>query len=201
MARQKPTRSNVRRPGLRAAAKDLAVNYSHLRRVVIGDRSSVSLMTRYRNWMNTAPKAGMNENPPNKSAGPTTRDAALENLRPELFAILDRLGLQVVLVLIQAELGSPVWAFPKIGKDLGAELQSAEAGHFDSDTFFPGEILLVFQSNRLAKAMTTLKASLDARSLLSISTLLHVEAPGEIRVWFPASAELFNLKTLAKGES
>ena len=51
MARLKlKRRSYVRRAGLLAAAKALGCNYSHLRRVVCGERTSRSLMNRYRAW-------------------------------------------------------------------------------------------------------------------------------------------------------
>jgi hypothetical protein len=40
-------RKHVFRPGLFQAAKELGCNYSHLRRVVIGERVSVRLMKRY----------------------------------------------------------------------------------------------------------------------------------------------------------
>jgi len=50
MARKYAKREYRQRPGLRAAAKDLAVSYSHLRRVAIKDRTSVSLMKRLRAW-------------------------------------------------------------------------------------------------------------------------------------------------------
>lgn len=51
MARQKPKRrSYVRRAGLLAAAKELGCDYSHLRRVVSGERTSRALANRYRSW-------------------------------------------------------------------------------------------------------------------------------------------------------
>jgi len=51
MARPKPKRrAYVRRARLLAAAKALGRNYSHLRRVVCGERSSRSLMNRFRAW-------------------------------------------------------------------------------------------------------------------------------------------------------
>jgi hypothetical protein len=50
MARKFANREYRQRPGLRAAAKDLAVSYSHLRRVAIKERTSVSLMKRFRAW-------------------------------------------------------------------------------------------------------------------------------------------------------
>ncbi len=48
MARQKTKRKLVKRPGLFQAAELLGTNYSHLRRVVIGQRESKSLLARYR---------------------------------------------------------------------------------------------------------------------------------------------------------
>ena len=48
MARKIAKRGYIRLPGLMAAAKDLRCTYSHLRRVIRGERSSRSLMARYR---------------------------------------------------------------------------------------------------------------------------------------------------------
>jgi hypothetical protein len=50
MAGQQAKRKLVKRPGLFRAAQELDCNYSHLRRVVIGQRESKSLLTRYRAW-------------------------------------------------------------------------------------------------------------------------------------------------------
>ncbi|MFO1487847.1 MAG: hypothetical protein U1F65_05155 [Verrucomicrobiota bacterium] len=49
MTRRKSSkkRTNQRRPGLIAAAKELGCSYGHLRLCVAGQRVSVSLMTRY----------------------------------------------------------------------------------------------------------------------------------------------------------
>lgn len=63
MARTNAKREYRRRPGLRTAAKDLAVSYSHLRRVVIGDRTSVSLMIRYDTWKRQQQTAPQNTKP------------------------------------------------------------------------------------------------------------------------------------------
>ncbi len=50
MARQCAKRKLISRPGLLEAAAALDTNYSHLRRVVIGERKSRSLLARYRAW-------------------------------------------------------------------------------------------------------------------------------------------------------
>lgn len=50
MARQCAQQKYVRRPGLVTAARDLGCTLSHLRRVVIGERESRSLLRRYRAW-------------------------------------------------------------------------------------------------------------------------------------------------------
>ena len=47
MARHANRRKTRRLPGMKAAAKDLGCDYSHLRRVVLGLRESRSLMRRY----------------------------------------------------------------------------------------------------------------------------------------------------------
>jgi len=48
MARQAKKRKLVKRPGLIAAANALGCTYSHLRRCLLGERQSVSLLQKYR---------------------------------------------------------------------------------------------------------------------------------------------------------
>jgi len=50
MARIQAKRKFIYHPGVFQAAKELGCNYSHLRRVVIGERVSKSLMRRFRAW-------------------------------------------------------------------------------------------------------------------------------------------------------
>jgi len=57
MASQQARRKLVRRPGLIEAAAALGVTFSHLRRVVIGERQSISLLKRYRALRRQRPAA------------------------------------------------------------------------------------------------------------------------------------------------
>ena len=155
-------------------------------------------MDRYNTWMNTAPKAGMKATPQIKAPTPAVDLAAMENFTPQLFGVLAKLNIELVLVFLRAGKGSPVWRFPKIAEQLGEELQSANAGIFDSDLFVPDARWIIFHSNDLAKAMTTLKDSLEARGLLPISAIFNVESPEKIQTWFPETAEPFNFKEIAE---
>lgn len=67
MARQAAKRKLIPRPGWIAAARDLSVTYSHLRRVLTGERAGKSLRTKFRAWQRqqrTAP------NPESQTAQP-----------------------------------------------------------------------------------------------------------------------------------
>jgi len=56
LARTPSKRKFVYHPGVFQAAKELGCNYSHLRRVVIGERVSKSLMRRFQAWKRTQAK-------------------------------------------------------------------------------------------------------------------------------------------------
>lgn len=184
MARTLAKRKYVRRPGLVAAARELGRSVSHLRRVVITkERGSRSLMERYRAWK-SLPKKPIIAVP--------IELAAAENLSPFLFNTLSTLGLEVVIVLFKAGQGSPIWDHPGIERNLERELQSAGAGQFDSEFYTNDAWWLFYHVSDLAKAMQLLKTNLEARGLLEITTLLHAESAHELRVWYPATAELVN---------
>jgi hypothetical protein len=125
--------------------------------------------------------------------------AAAENLMPSFFGILAKLGLEVLVVRFKADGGSPIWQHARIEDDLDRELKSIQAGQFDSSFYATGEIYHFFHVSDLGKAMQQLKASLAARGLLEITTLLHAETAQELRVWYPATAEL--IKTEADTEA
>lgn len=61
MARQQRKRKLVKRPGWFEAAKALGVNYSHLRRVLIGERQSRELLDRFHAWEQTNPLSPANK--------------------------------------------------------------------------------------------------------------------------------------------
>jgi hypothetical protein len=116
--------------------------------------------------------------------------AAMENLTPAFFRILATLRLEVLVVRFQASGDSPIWEHNGIERDLEWDLQSVQAGQFDAGFYITGALYHFFHVNDLAKAMRQLKASLAARGLLEITTLLHAETAHELRVWYPPTAEL-----------
>lgn len=111
----------VRRPGLMQASNALGVTYQHLWRVVIsGERKSPALLRRFRAFKKTgvatvasagrgkylnSPKAAQT-----KVAQPFTSQAAADNLSPAFFAVLNKLGLELVIVQIKAGHDSIIWA-------------------------------------------------------------------------------------------
>jgi hypothetical protein len=116
--------------------------------------------------------------------------AAAQNLEPEFFTILAKLGLNVVIVCFRADLQSPIWKYDRLKKTLDDELKGAKAGQYDSTYYAKGAIYHFFHATNLGKAMTQLKASLETRGLLEITKILHAETPQELRVWYPPTAEL-----------
>jgi hypothetical protein len=120
--------------------------------------------------------------------------AAAENLSPEFFLILSAIGLEILIVRFQAGNDSPIWKHNRIERELERELQSIQAGQFDSSYFPLGAHWHFFHVPRaeLGKAMQRIKDSLAARGLLDISTILHAETAHELREWYPATAQLVN---------
>jgi hypothetical protein len=166
--------------GICAAAKACGVTRQHLWEVLKGRRKSKPLLARYTQRKQQA-----------VIAVPIDL-AAAENLSPFFFNTLATLGLEVLIVRFQAGHSSPVWHHPEIEKDLGQELQCAHAGQLDSEFYTNGARWFFYHVSDLAKAMQVLKAALEARGLLEITTLLHAETAQELRVWYPATAELVN---------
>jgi hypothetical protein len=131
---------------------------------------------------------------PNRKTAPPIELAAAENLTLEFFLILTALGLEVLIVRFQAGNDSPIWKHAGIERDLERELQSIQTGQFDSSFFPLGAQWHFFHvaSADLGKAMQRVKDALDARGLLAVTTLYHAETAHELRVWYPATAELVN---------
>jgi hypothetical protein len=192
MARTTAKRKYIRRPGIVDAAKALGCSVSHLRRVVITkERSSRSLLERFREFKKTGAVAsaggGKHHNSP-KPTPPSISYAAAQNLSPAFFAILEALGQNVVIV-----------AFKWTGKqnieqllcenELNAALIAAQAGNYDSTHYDLGEVWHFFHVCDLAKAMQILRDEIAARGLLDRTTILHVEEHNKLRVWYPPTAE------------
>jgi hypothetical protein len=176
---EKKTRSK-RIPGICLDAKACGVTRQHLYEVLKGNRESKPLLARYAQRKQQAVTAMPIEL------------AAAENLSPSFFADLSKLGLQVVIVRFSAANDSPIWKNTGIEQVLGEELEAVRAGQFDASFFVLGAQWHFYHVSDLARAMQQLKASIEARGLLPITTLMHAETAQELRVWFPATAELVN---------
>jgi len=194
-------RQYQRRPGLKEAAEQLQVSYGHLRLCVAGKRISSALLARYLDWKSKQPQQLPASNAPGKYKNsrpikrvpPPIEIAAADNLSPEFFEVLSKLGQQIVIVRLASEIDSPVWEHTPIELNLDRALQAVQAGSFDSSYFTLGEQYHFFHVSDLAKAMQALKSELDERGLLKISTIYHAETPDEWVVWFPGTAERLDL--------
>jgi len=183
MARPKSKKRYVRHPGLAAAARLLDCTPSHLRRVIITkERVSVSLTARYHALDQSSLTKGKHHNSP-RLLPPPIGFAAAQNLSPEFFAVLAGLRLEVVIVQFEARKDSPAW--PQIEEELGDELHAVRAGAYDSTVYLEGCVLHFFHVRNLGKAMQTLKASIEARGLLPITTILHGESHDSLRIYYP----------------
>lgn len=184
--------------GICADAKLLNVTRVHLWQVLTGRRESKPLLAEYQELKRTgtAPansRKGRYLNSQKtaaspKMAPPSVNIAADENLSPEFFSILQKLGFELVLVRFAAGPESPVWNFPGIEAELGAALAAAKAGHHDSTAYESGFVVHYFYisgSARLATALQTLKAAIEARGLLPITTILHGENHDALRIYYP----------------
>lgn len=186
------------RKGLLKAAEILGVDYSHLRRVVIGQRPGKSLMKRYQDFKKGKLPVQATEKPKYHNSPapmpPSLSVAAAQNLSPEFFAVLTKLGLEVVIVRFDAGKDSPIWRHPQIEQALGAALNAAQCGHYDSTHYDTGVFYHFFHVNPLATAMQTLKAAIEARGLLEITTIMHGESCEDLRIWYPATADHISAK-------
>ena len=120
----------------------LDVTRVHLWAVLTGRRESKPLLARYDELKKTGAVSvgagkGKYLNSP-KRLPPDISTAAGENLTPEFFAILEKLGLKLLIVRFQAGKDSPVWENVGIESELERELKMVHAGQFDSSYFTPG---------------------------------------------------------------
>lgn len=190
---EKKTRAG-RIKGICAAAQSLRVTRAHLWAVLTGRRESKPLLARYHQLKKTSPASasaskGAYLNSP-KRLPPDISTAAAENLTPEFFAILDTLGVNLLIVRFEAGRGSPIWEHVGIESELERELRAVHAGQFDSSFFTLGAQFHFFHVTDLGKAMQQLKASLERRGLLAITTIMHAESADDLRVYWPPTAEL-----------
>ena len=180
--------------GICAAADKLGVTRGHLWAVLKGRRDSTPLLERYNSLPKSRPGGVKNANR-ERLAGTAQpkyippHSAAADNLSPAFFEILQKLGMEVVIVQFEARHGSVIWGFPRIEEALDQELRAVGAGMFDSVHFSATTYLIFFHVSDLAKAMGTLKDSIAKRGLLTITTIMHGESHKDLRVWYPPTAE------------
>lgn len=111
--------------------------------------------------------------------------AAAQNLTPEFVARLRKLGLEIVIVVFNTALNSPVGFHPRVEEGLGLELEASRLGMFDSNFYQAKSRWSFFHvpKDTLGQAMNLLKSQLDVRGLLDVSTLLHAEEWDQLRIW------------------
>ncbi len=108
--------------------------------------------------------------------------AALQNLSPYFISVLQKLKIEIVLVVLKVEPAPPIYPCPNpTPLKLDEALQAVKAGHFDASSFPLGYHLHWFhvKKNRLGLAIATLKSTLEGPDFLPITTIFHVQAPGE----------------------
>ncbi|HUZ06464.1 MAG TPA: hypothetical protein VMV89_03155 [Candidatus Paceibacterota bacterium] len=175
--------------GISSDAIALNVGRVHLWQVLTGRRESKPLLARLADLKKQQAKTGI-QIPAKKPLVPIPIElAAAENLAPFFFNTLAKLKLEVIIVRFDASKDSPIWKQVGIELELERELQSVQAGFFDSSYFPMGAQWHFFHVGRpaLGKAMQAIKSALDARGLLPFTTLLHAESPGELREWYPGN--------------
>jgi len=172
---------------LKEASAALGVNYSHLRRVLTGERASRSLIKRYRQLdrQTANPSAIREQNPRIPIGAPDTPstppahgpvDPADANyLDAWVQNVVGKLGFTVVVAQMQSCL--QVSEHGEIGEAIGAELSQAGLGHFDSTDWQPKTRHFFYvDARQLAKALTFVKSSLAQRNLLAFACIAYRDA-------------------------
>ena len=198
MARQTTKKRKYRpRPGAVAAAARLGVTYSHLRRVLSGERHSHSLLVRYNSEGRTVqgrPTHMSNiQNPrfaqgaaPGADAPTGPIDPAAANTCIEWLDTVGKVGFTVVAV--QAPYSAELWQNSGFEKALGNELAAANLGFYDSmKPFNPLVFFFYVPSKFVVAALEIIKARLAAICLLPHVTIGYAdpESKGYRRVMFP----------------
>jgi hypothetical protein len=116
---------------------------------------------------------------------PPIETAALDNLTPQFFRVLQTLGFEVLIVRFAAHQGSPIWKHTKVEEYLGRQLMAVMVGDYDSSTFSGGVHFHFFHVTDLAKGVQTLKDTIEAIGLLDIAFILHAESASELRFYYP----------------
>ncbi len=137
-------------------------------------------------------------NPPQKNQKPFIPPielAAAENLSPFFLNTLAALGLEVVIVRLQAGHEAPIHEHAEIWRDLESDLRAIQAGQFDSNFYTPGAQWHFFHVPRadLGRAIQKLKDALQFRELLPVAAILHVQSTSELQEWYPGTAGLISI--------
>lgn len=118
--------------------------------------------------------------------------AAMQNFDPEWFAIFEKMGLQIVLLRVDAKVGSPIYHVSKLEEIIDGLLKERGAGHLDS-TGYPGGSHLHFYhvpKDKLGEAVASIKLVLENYNLLGVSEIYHAEAYDRFCQWWPPTAEV-----------
>lgn len=176
-------------PGLVEAAKALGCSVSHLRRVVVyKQRSSKSLTARYRAFKASVAGQGKYLNSPSAPApAQAIGSAVAENLNPEVFKSLQFIGVEVVIVRFSSPTNWPIRQGDGIESVLESELIRVSAGQYYASDYLENCVFHVFHvfTKRLGAALTALKAAVEARGLLPVTTILHGESHESLRIYYP----------------
>lgn len=197
MARQIATRRQyLHRPGVNAAAEMLGCTYSHLRRVLAGERQSKSLLNRYNSL---DPQSGdrtdenvespVKHEPKQKRTPPHINFAAAQNFDPKFSEYLSRLKFDTVILRLEFRQDSPALAFPTLTDELDAALHAARAGQYDSSAWFQGSVQHYFYSQALGRAAQIIKDGIASRGLLDTAQIFVKEVNGTLTEWFPGTGK------------
>ena len=116
--------------------------------------------------------------------------AAAENLNPEVFATLSKLGVSIVIVFFgDVKEGHPATNRGPIQDKLGRDLEGASAGEYHSTFLHPTQRWFIYHVWDCGKGIAALKAGLGKRGLLEYARIFTVEADGALLTWYPATAE------------
>jgi hypothetical protein len=128
--------------------------------------------------------------------GPPIRNlAALQTCSENWQEILAKLRVDLIAVRFVAPLGSPVWAQQSpVHEALGAALEQARAGAFDS-SYWKGQVQIhFFHCWRFAPALAAIKDALQTLELLDLAEVYHGEfETGLWRQYLPPTANLIDL--------
>jgi hypothetical protein len=120
--------------------------------------------------------------------------AAMDNLAREYQALTAKLGINMVVLVLDGAPDSPVWKSADNDEPFHVELAAARAGTFDSSRMFDGCYVCFYYASQsqFAPTLTVLKKGIETRGLLDHARLFYIESESGtwVQVW-PATAERF----------